>query len=230
MSTTIDENSPLPNRPPATAHLPAALFSAAFMVCLVSGGCALLAGDKGDDNLNRDPNDPNEPSSAVQFVNTSPYDAAIVYYVGTADQRFESMLLRDQTRLRRAAVPAGERFSSDRVLCDDVESIKLTQVRFDLGGGESVTGATGMLLQGEDYLCEDTLRFTIDYRIQTRRLAIEFSVPADCNQNRTPDDDELAGGAAADCNQNGVPDECDIDSGTVADENKNGVPDPCEQE
>ncbi len=65
--------------------------------------------------------------------------------------------------------------------------------------------------------------------------------PADCNNNGTPDDEDIDNGTSQDCNGNGVPDECepdcnnngaadecDISSGGSLDCNLNGIPDECE--
>ena len=56
--------------------------------------------------------------------------------------------------------------------------------------------------------------------------------PADCNDNGTPDCEDIADcppetPACDDCNLNGVPDECDIDSDFSEDVDRNGVPDEC---
>jgi hypothetical protein len=214
------------------------LFLAVFSAFLSVGGCLSISDDPNDSSV-PDPNalDPNkpdaeqpkdEPASKVQFVNGSPYDAQVVYYVGTAQQRFEPLLLNDATRRRTAAVASGEKFVTDPILCPDIESIKVTEVRFDLGAGVTAVGASGFFLQSEDYACEDTLRFLLDYRIQPDKLTLEFVVPPDCNVNRTPDDEDLAAGTSSDCDENGVPDECDIAAGDTADDNGNGVPDECE--
>lgn len=48
---------------------------------------------------------------------------------------------------------------------------------------------------------------------------------ADCQDDRIPDDCQLAGN---DCNENLVPDECDIASGFSLDCNADGIPDECE--
>jgi len=50
----------------------------------------------------------------------------------------------------------------------------------------------------------------------------------DCNNNGSPDDEDIASGISLDCNHNFVPDECDIALGDSADQNENGVPDECE--
>ena len=63
----------------------------------------------------------------------------------------------------------------------------------------------------------------------------------DCNQNGTPDSDDIANGTSLDCNlnnipdeceedcnQNGIPDSCDIASGFALDCNQNGIPDWCD--
>ena len=163
----------------------------------------------GDPNAPADPNDPNALTCTVQFVNTSPYDATVVYYIGTADQRFEQQLVRDGTRRRTAVVPAGQKLVVDPVACAEIQSIMISEARFDLGAGLSAAGATGVFLQGEDYACQDTLRFLIDYRIHTQQLTLALTVPPDCNKNHIPDDEDIANGTSADANNNGVPDECE---------------------
>ncbi len=50
---------------------------------------------------------------------------------------------------------------------------------------------------------------------------------ADCNNNEFPDECDL-GGVSADCNGNGIPDECDTADGTEPDCNNNSVPDACD--
>ena len=69
-----------------------------------------------------------------------------------------------------------------------------------------------------------------------------IQLPADCNINGVPDDEEIATGQADDCDGNGVPDECDsgdcndngrpdhcdILIGVSRDCNANGIPDECE--
>ncbi|MHC5212340.1 MAG: FG-GAP repeat protein [Planctomycetota bacterium] len=59
-------------------------------------------------------------------------------------------------------------------------------------------------------------------------LAYVFGLFADCNNNGTPDDEDISMGTSQDCNSNGVPDECDIASGFSQDCNTNGIPDECE--
>jgi hypothetical protein len=54
------------------------------------------------------------------------------------------------------------------------------------------------------------------------------AMEGDCNNNRVPDDQEIAGGTSADCNHNGAPDECDIALGFSQDLDRNGIPDECE--
>jgi len=66
-------------------------------------------------------------------------------------------------------------------------------------------------------------------------------IPIDCNENGTPDDDDIAAGTSLDCDSNGIPDECDVDcdgsggvdaceiaAGLVADCNGNHRPDDCD--
>ena len=72
-----------------------------------------------------------------------------------------------------------------------------------------------------------------------------MGLPADCNDNGIPDEDEIAAdpsldcndngwldtceiAAGYDCNANGIVDACDIADGTSTDCNGNGVPDECE--
>jgi hypothetical protein len=50
----------------------------------------------------------------------------------------------------------------------------------------------------------------------------------DCNNNGTPDDQDISGGFSQDCNGNGIPDECDLTSGFSLDCNGNGIPDECD--
>ena len=57
----------------------------------------------------------------------------------------------------------------------------------------------------------------------------------DCNNNRTPDFQDIESGNSADCNANFIPDECDIDptdpdndGGVSEDIDDSGVPDECE--
>ncbi len=50
----------------------------------------------------------------------------------------------------------------------------------------------------------------------------------DCNENGTPDEEDILEGTSLDCNENGVPDECDIENGTSDDCNANDVPDTCD--
>jgi hypothetical protein len=183
-----------------------------------------------------DPNDPNDPNSpdpntcTVQFVNESPYDATVTYYIGTADQRFEPTLLNDPSRRHTASVPAREKVIMAPVSCPDVKSIKLSEVRFDLGGGASAAGDGALYLQGEDYECEDTLRFIFNYRIHSNQFDITLVVPPDCNKNRIPDDEDIAAGTVPDCNGNGIPDGCEIAAGTAVDANGDGIPDECQQQ
>jgi hypothetical protein len=54
------------------------------------------------------------------------------------------------------------------------------------------------------------------------------AMEGDCNNNRVPDDQEIAGGTSADCNHNGAPDECDLALGFSQDLDRNGIPDECE--
>ena len=51
--------------------------------------------------------------------------------------------------------------------------------------------------------------------------------PADCNDNGTADDVDIAEGTSLDCNNNEVPDECDIAAGLSGDRDENGYPDEC---
>ena len=51
--------------------------------------------------------------------------------------------------------------------------------------------------------------------------------PADCNDNGTADDVDIAEGTSLDCNNNEVPDECDIATGLSGDRDENGYPDEC---
>ncbi len=213
----------------------ATLLVTVVIACLAASGCLTDANDNSPDtgkpkNDPNDPSEPNEPTCTVQFVNTSPYDATVVYYIGTEDHRFESLLLRDGTRKRDAVVPEGHKDVTDPIPCSQIESIMIAEARFDLGAGLSATGSTAIFLQGEDYLCEDTLRFYIDYRIHPDELTIQLVIPPDCNKNGIPDDEDMKNGTAADCNENGVPDECDIASGDAVDENGDGIPDECAQE
>jgi hypothetical protein len=50
----------------------------------------------------------------------------------------------------------------------------------------------------------------------------------DCNDNGTPDPDDIAAETSFDCNDNGIPDECEIAAGTATDEDGDGVLDDCE--
>jgi len=71
-------------------------------------------------------------------------------------------------------------------------------------------------------------------------LPAKILVVKDCNQNGTPDAQDISGGTSEDCNGNGLPDECEPDcnnngiadacdiSGGSDDCNTNGVPDECE--
>ena len=68
---------------------------------------------------------------------------------------------------------------------------------------------SGIFLQGEDYQCEDTFRFLMDYRIHPDELTLQFVVPPDCNGNHIPDDEDIANGTSADDNKDSVPDECE---------------------
>ncbi|MCH8880776.1 MAG: hypothetical protein IID34_12960 [Planctomycetes bacterium] len=57
--------------------------------------------------------------------------------------------------------------------------------------------------------------------------------PADCNDNGTPDCDDIAEETSADCNGNSIPDECDIASGSSSDivgpgGLPDGIPDECQ--
>ncbi|GJQ25013.1 MAG: hypothetical protein HBSAPP02_00450 [Phycisphaerae bacterium] len=52
--------------------------------------------------------------------------------------------------------------------------------------------------------------------------------PVDCNNNQTPDEDEIAADAAFDCNTNGVLDSCEITGNAALDCNGNGILDSCE--
>jgi hypothetical protein len=66
-------------------------------------------------------------------------------------------------------------------------------------------------------------------------------LPADCNENGVPDDQDIAGLTSLDCDANGIPDECQLDcngnghpdrcdiaDGTSGDIDGSGVPDECE--
>ena len=46
--------------------------------------------------------------------------------------------------------------------------------------------------------------------------------PFDCNENRVPDDEDIAAGTSQDCNDNTLPDECEPDC------NENGIADACD--
>lgn len=59
-------------------------------------------------------------------------------------------------------------------------------------------------------------------------LSVTWSFCADCDQDGTPDSDELIAGTAFDCNGNGQLDSCDIADGISLDTNGNGIPDECE--
>ena len=65
--------------------------------------------------------------------------------------------------------------------------------------------------------------------------------PDDCNNNDTPDTEDLANGTSEDCNENEIPDDCELDcnangqqddcdiaDGTSDDCDANGVPDECD--
>jgi hypothetical protein len=201
------------------------LVLAALAACCGAGGCLPETEEKPDDE--KPILDANEPSSRVQFVNASPYDASVVYYVGREHQRFEPALLEDPSRRRTAVVPARGRFESAAIRCPEIESVKVTEIRLDLGGSVPAIVASPIYLQGEDYECEDTLRIVFDYRIQTGTPALELVIPEDCNGNQSPDDDDLDAGTSLDCNANEIPDECDIAAGDAADADADGVPDEC---
>ncbi len=51
--------------------------------------------------------------------------------------------------------------------------------------------------------------------------------PADCNDNGTPDLQDITSASSGDCNVNGVPDECDIATGALLDQDNDGIPDEC---
>ncbi len=57
---------------------------------------------------------------------------------------------------------------------------------------------------------------------------VRLSPQIDCNDNGTPDADEIASGTAPDCNGNGVIDTCDVQYGFLTDCNDNGLFDACE--
>jgi len=54
---------------------------------------------------------------------------------------------------------------------------------------------------------------------------VQAPAPGDCNNNGTPDNQDISGGASQDCNTNSVPDECELDGNDC---NTNLIPDDCE--
>lgn len=53
-------------------------------------------------------------------------------------------------------------------------------------------------------------------------------ISQDCNDNTSPDDQDLISGSSFDCNVNNIPDECDADPPPTEDCNQNGRPDACD--
>jgi hypothetical protein len=63
---------------------------------------------------------------------------------------------------------------------------------------------------------------------ETDLSAISACVPPDCNENGTPDAEDIQSGTSEDCNGSSTPDECDIADATSPDTDDNGVPDECQ--
>ncbi|MCZ6698916.1 MAG: hypothetical protein O7D94_08315, partial [Planctomycetota bacterium] len=102
----------------------------------------------------------------------------------------------------------------------------------DLADGEGVSGANAAALDlssagvgfAGGYRCTVFSDCGDPYVSPIAHLDVT-SGACDCNDNGTPDADDLAGGTSNDCDGDGVPDECQLTDGDC---NADGVPDRCQ--
>ncbi|MCH7719493.1 MAG: hypothetical protein IH988_00690 [Planctomycetes bacterium] len=122
-------------------------------------------------------------------------------------------------------VPLGNLFVEGAAECpaipDSAQILVADEIFNDaVGGGDAVI--TMIATSGVDQECEPAsyIALTVAYEPADEN--------ADCNDNGTPDDCDVASGTSADCNSNSMPDECDIASGSSSDCDGNGIPDECD--
>jgi len=90
---------------------------------------------------------------------------------------------------------------------DDLRLMRQSPV-IDAGDNDAVPPSVTTDIAGDPRIVDADL----DGVAEVDMGAYEAPRPADCNDNGTPDEDDLAAGTSEDCNGNGIPDECDPDS------------------
>ncbi|NOS99998.1 MAG: right-handed parallel beta-helix repeat-containing protein [Phycisphaerales bacterium] len=103
-----------------------------------------------------------------------------------------------------------------------------TAVNLNLARNSYLVGATNTFLVTGDLDCLGFVANPAWGSAVYGRVTVSYAGELDCDASGSPDDCDVASGAAIDCNDNDVPDSCDVGEGFSEDCNANVVPDECE--
>jgi hypothetical protein len=138
-----------------TITIPAAVVSATALMC---GGCTLLM------NLAA------PPVTSVRLQNNSDFEVRVVLYIDDEQDLPRDALTEVGTRLEFTLAPGGSTvFSRD---CEDLQAVVIDGAELRVLGQVGPEADSGVLRDGSDFDCRDTVVFTFDHSA----LIVDFAV------------------------------------------------------